>query len=332
MTPDELKQFPPTLVDGAFLIDNSNFEYILSCERAAFFRTVAKREWSGSTSALSFGRAIHKGLELRYKRGGFAHESLADQQSAVLAALGDDPCEPGDWRTPELAADAIHKYAFNYPVEPFEIVTVDGRPMVELPFAVELGEVQLPSPIQLFSRCSSTGVVTLQECSTVPVVWTGKIDLIIRHTGDIWISDHKTTSIFGDTYFHQYELASQFHGYSWVVQKTLGVRVRGVLINVLAIRKPAASGKGKGTTYHRKFIDLQPYLIEEWQVNTLTLLAEFFSALNESYFPMRTNACVNRYGRKCSYHGVCSLPQNQRMMYLMSGDFREATWSPLDED
>lgn len=321
---------PPLLTGGAFLCDNSSFESIFNCERSAFFKLLCKREWNGDQTALNFGSAVHAALEARYKSSEmFAGESKSEQLASGLSSLATRPVESGDWRDESLLREVINQYSLTYPIEDFTILADStGAPCVELPFAIPLGTITLASPIQLQSK-DENGVITLSEYTSIPIIWTGKIDLVVKYQSRNWLADHKSTSIFGPKYFDQYEISGQFSGYAWAVQTILNEPVAGVGINVIALRKPTKTGKG--IEFGRRWISIPQYQIAEWQMNTLNLLANFFAMMHEGNFPMRTTSCVNKWGRKCDYHGVCVLPEPQRMMYLSTGDYKNKTWSPLED-
>jgi hypothetical protein len=216
-----------------------------------------------------------------------------------------------------------------FAVDEFQVHEIDGVPSVELPFAVPLGEITLPESTTFFSKIYQTTEVTSIDLSHVPVVWIGKIDGVIIHKGEYWVMDHKTTSIMGPTYYDQYYMSGQMIGYTWALQKLLNIPIRGVLINVFGVRKPTKTGKG--TEFGRQFISYEQHLINEWQVNTLSLIGQFFANLAAESFPKRTTQCI-RYMRKCAYWDVCNLPAEHRPALLYSNNFKQITWSPLNEE
>lgn len=347
----DLSLRPAIFKGGSFFIDNSTYETVQECDRKAFYRIVYKRELCGRANPLNFGGAVHAALDCRYRAGGFAQDSLNEQCQNGIAYLNENPTD--DWRTAELLVEVMKGYARQYIVEDFTLVATKDpegvvHPFVEVPFAVPLGTIKLDTPLllpnlmmdhllegapmEMYKRIAmeNVGELKLQEFTEIPVVWTGKIDLVIQHNGEYWIADHKTTSMFGDSYFKQYQISSQFMGYKWALEQMLGVEIAGVLINVLAVRKPTKTGKN--CTYHRQYMSIPGHMVEDWKANTLYQLTEFFSSLQNGYLPMRTTSCRTKWHRDCEYLGVCTLPAAQREMYLMTGDFQPVTWSPLREN
>jgi hypothetical protein len=334
---------PPLLKGGALFIDNSNYENIMECKRKGLYRIVHQRQFRGKASALNFGGAVHASLDVRYKRGGPAFDSVQQQLDAGFSHLHAHPVELGDWRTPQLLQEVIMGYSRTYPFDDFQLCTLDeGAPLVELPFAIPMGEVDLAEPILLPSlelaepaglldqALARTGRVEIREFRSIPIVWTGKIDLVINRGGKIWLADHKTTSVFGPSYYEQYGLSSQFSGYAWAIQQALNTTVEGVLINVLAIRKPTKTGKG--VEFDRKYLPIEQYIVNEFHLNTLNVLSDFLNGFVHGRFNMETTSCRNKWQKNCEYKGVCTMEPQSRLLYLHSGDYETAHWSPLHND
>lgn len=329
----DLTPLAPLLNNGAFLIDNSTFEAVLECMRKSLYRIVHKRNLVGDNNALNFGSAVHAAMEVRFRRGGFAIDSLNEQFAAGERSLEERPVDPSDWRTKELLYDCIQSYALTHAVEPWQSLAHPETqlPLVELPFAIPLGEISLRAPITVGNRLGDKqheGPVEVVTVSSVPVIWTGKLDLPIIHNGELWSVDHKTTSVFGEKYFEDYYLSNQMIGYTWTMEQLFERPCAGVCINVFAIRKPTATGKG--TTFGRQFIRYPRELVSEWKHNTLVMLTKFFEALQDQYFPMNMLSCRNKYHRTCDYRSVCLSDDAERQELLYSNVFENVTWSPLD--
>lgn len=305
------------LIDGAFIIDNSNFEYITTCPRSALYHILRRRKSAGHKAALNFGGAVHAGLEIRYK----SQEAIAlvteatysKQCEAVMSYLETHPIRDDEFRTGTFATDVLRAYNTTYISEPFKLLhDASDSPLVELSFAVPIGEVL-----------------------GIPCVWAGKVDLAIQWEGRYWVLDHKTTSILGATYFNQYYNSNQMIGYCWALERLIGKNVAGALVNVLAIRRPTKTGKS--IEFVRQRFEYPSSRIEEWQSNTLGIIENFFHECNKEVkdesdrFPMHTNWCVGKYGM-CPYFDVCTVPTSQKETMLMSGLYDDVTWSPLKED
>jgi len=216
-----------------------------------------------------------------------------------------------DFRTYSCAVELIRRYEEQYPFEQFEVVKGrDGSPMIELPFAIPLGEIE-------------------SEGKVIKLVWTGRIDLVYisSNGGGLYIMDHKTTSIMGPSWEASFTIASQIYGYAWAVEQLCGQPVSGVVINGLGIRKPTKTGKA--FEFSRPFIPVIRSLLDEWKVDTLHIVSDFIENARRGYAPKHTAWCNGKFG-ECPFRKVCTLDGNdQREVMLNSGEFQTNTWSPL---
>jgi hypothetical protein len=304
---------PLPLTDGALLIDTSTLEKYTTCRRSMQYYGIQKREPSGEKVPLTFGKGVHLGLESHYRGHNF------EETIQVMRKFYDNPLHTppeGDHRTLAYSEHLLEKYQLHYYNEPFEILKDDeGEPYVERSFAVFLGNVEYGNPeTELFE--------------SIPVFYTGRIDLIVVWDGKICPLDHKTTSMMGARFFDEFYNGQQPIGYAWAVQKTFGVEVDGFVVNALACRKPTKTGKG--IEFDRMKFAIDPERIVEWEINTLTIIQDMVEDHSRGYFPMETKWCVGKYG-KCPYFEVCTLPHSSRHKMLGSGLYRDVTWSPLED-
>lgn len=324
-----MNPIPLPLLDGdTLLIDNSSLEHFTTCPRSAYYSICRRLRPTGERTALTFGGIIHKILEARYRAQTSLH-AATDQTTAVMMATAER--EFANWSPPEddhrtysTAVELIRKYQETYPFEQFEVVrTPDGAPMVEVPFAIPLGEIAVePSDL--------TGTLDKYKGpTTVKVVWTGRIDLAYLSTngGGLYVMDHKTTSIMGPSYFTQFEISSQLYGYAWAVEQLVSTPVTGVVLNALGIRKPTKTGKA--LEFQRQLIPILRGLLDEWKTNTLYIIADFVEMCRRGYLPKHTSWCVGKFG-ECPFRKVCTLETDeQREVMLGSGEYAENKWSPL---
>lgn len=324
------------LTDGALHIDNSSLERGTTCPRSFLYNFALKRQKAGPRPALDFGRIIHKALEVRYRNA--SHRPLAQIEATQLQILGQEfetyiPPED-DYRTYQLACEAIMAYNARYPVEDFEpAFDPQGQPLVETSFAVPLGFVVLDlkdgQSLTIQNNTQEPEVVSGPCQLTIPVVWTGRIDLAYRREGRLYLMDHKTTSMMGPTFYQDFDLSHATHGYCFALERITGTPVSGYVINALGIRKPTRTGKG--LEFERKSVFVQPELLEEWQQDTLEIVRTLLSYFVEGYFPKHTKWCVGKYGA-CEYFDVCTMPPASRDIILSSGNYKDVTWTPHASD
>lgn len=321
-----------SLVDGnTLLIDNSTLETFTTCPRQASYHAGLRRHSSADKSALKFGDIVHKALDARYRACSAMYAQTAEVEK-VMIAVGQTEYETwsppeDDFRTFSCFVELVKKYGTDYPFESFDIVKLpDGTPFVEIPFALPVGDLEINA--ECFVRDES-GSVSLRFVGTVHVVWTGKIDLVVRNEGRLYVWDHKTTSVMGPTYFLDFELSHAMQGYNWAVQTMLGEPVAGYVINCLGVRKPTKTGKA--FEFMRKVCQADPWKLTEWQQDTMYIVSDFIENVRRQYAPKHTKWCFGKFG-ECPYFKVCSMPPEQREMMLSSGEFQDVTWSPLKND
>ena len=363
--------------DGSltFRVDWSSIESLLGCNRSAEYKLIHSRQ-GGSRSALTFGAAIHAGLEVWYRNKDkigqhvnalleinpyenpsdfiLTREALLSRcYSAIESTFASSP--PSlfpDYRTSDYAIQSFHSYITHYQNEILTPFVHEGKPLVEFSFAYPLGKVELP--IEMFN---SWGVGTLtndieqerfylgrqpdlatQSPLSLPVhiEWTGIIDMLAEINGDLYVVDHKNTSIISQDFFDGFEIAMQPTGYFAAMRAAFpDLPIKGFMANVLACRKPVAAFTKSGKPTSSKPFEAfrRQYHYSDWHVNefkqdALALVEELFANVTNKFFPKKTQWCVGKYG-KCPYFDVCSLPPQSRMDMLMSDQYINNTWKPV---
>lgn len=347
---------PLPLTNGALLVDNSMLELLTTCPRALEYNRLYKRVLSQEKPSLNFGSAIHLALEYRYKR----YQNLPidkeceEGQARILTEhFADHPSPLEDFRTLNWAQELIHRYNIRFPYEDFQLLeykeavdcvhcegnswerndtelteclwcsgTGKNKSMVELPFAL---------PLFTYERELEGGVKI-----EIPVIYTGRIDLPILRDGNIFILDHKTTSILGPTFWDKLKMSAQQKGYAWAFSTLTGQKVHGYGVNAIRVKEPplkvAAEEKDAKKWWNesldRNFYYLSDGELEEWRTNAISLIKEFFYHYQNDFMPQKTSFCTV-FGR-CAYFDVCStFPPTSRPIVLQSGMFTENTWTPL---
>ena len=317
-----MKPYPkPLLTDGAFLIDNSTYESLLTCDRSAEYLIGHKRIMNGERAALNFGAGVHCAMEIRSREQNNAlhHSEFENSQiERLITYFADKPNDDTDYRTADYAIQLVQEYNKAYPVacEPFKTYERDCKSFVELPFALPLGVIEV------------NDVIDGQFYASVPIIWTGRLDSVVVKSGEYWIRDYKTSSIFGPKFFDDFILSGQMMGYTWATQQLIGCQVQGAMIDALIVRRPTKTGKGM--EFARAFQRYSQQSVNEWRINTLHVVADFFAHGKRDYFPMKTKWCNGKYGA-CPYSSVCQQDSQFRDITLESNLYEDQEWSPLNE-
>lgn len=315
-----------------FEIDWSSLESFLVCKRSSMWRLVFSRS-TYQTPALTYGSAMHAALEVYYRglTQGLTHvELLPEMFLAGEHHFMQAPPPTGEWRSYGQFCENLQTYLKEELTKPLYPLKIGDQPMVELPFALPLGEVHLDKTLEFTEALLvENGVEDTQPLyvKKIFIVWTGVIDLVNTHNERTWITDHKTTSVAGDNLFKGYEMSQQFRGYQWAAEKILGEPIQGVVANVLAGRKPTKTGKSFELL--RRFYPYPRHRIDEWPDNILALVEDFIHSLQTGKFPEETQWCINKYG-VCPYFDVCAEAPENRMLMLGSDRFCDNVWNPLD--
>ena len=316
----------PLTDDDCFLIDNSSLERQTTCPRSAEYYLCNRREGSDSRPALGFGGAVHKVLETRYLNLG----KPLDEVRRLMVASADaafttyePPAE--DYRNYDMMMRLIDGYLERYPIEEGTNYVHNSTPCIEVPFALPIGTLDVNADLTIRRP---DGSIVSRHVKTITVVWTGRIDRIYEHCGRLYLQDHKTTSMMGPTYFREFDLSHQVYGYVYSASKLLNKTIYGFCVNTIACRRPTKTGKA--LEYERYIVPLDQSLLEEWLEDTLHIVSDFIEMARRGYFPKHTKWCVGKYG-VCPYQPICSLPPAHREMMLLSGTYKDVTWSPLNQ-
>ena len=307
--------------DWVLQIDNTTMSQFQTCPRSAQHYCIDRRQ-RPDRSPLIFGGAIHAALEQHYKGNG-----IRAAVEAMAAYFEKHPVVQHDeWRTPSYAAQALKAYLQHWDL--MDNLVPVSEEWVEKAFALNIGSFDIKSYLPYtYAQLSDEDDHEHMYVEKLHIQWTGKIDVVTRSSdGVLFVCDHKTSSMGGPTFFADFELAQQTHGYCWAVQKMMNERVGGFILNALLIRKPTKTGVGM--EFDRKTYFYSQESMTEWHKDTLASVESFVHSLTAGFFPKYTAWCMGKYG-KCQYHDVCILPTNQQKLMLSTDQFSNVTWSPL---
>ena len=309
----------PSVIDSSMLAD---FRSCPTRTRMKYFEHWKPRDLSIHLHA---GKSFAAGAEAtrlafylgQYKvpRGEEQYEILdgppGDERRAIacglrvlLATYGDFPVEEGHPKSASQMAGALEYFfsvAFPLTRDHAEPVALsNGKRGIEVSFAEPL---EFPHP--------ETGD---------PILFSGRLDMLTHYAGGLFGEDDKTTSRLGESWARQWDLRSQFIGYSWGVKK-LGYPIQGFLVRGISLQK---------TGY--KHAEASPYypqwLIDEWyeQVHLHDLPAMVRMWESGKWGRSLAEAC-NEYGG-CEFKVICLSDPAAREGWL-EGSFERRRWDPV---
>lgn len=322
-----LTPIPDAPDEYLLVVDNSALEKFTTCPMSAYYYMVAGREAHARNAALTFGGAIHVGME-RLELGA----SPEAQDAAVRQFFLDNPAPPDEYRSAATAVEVMAHYRkrATFPDYAWEIQSDAHGPLVERAFELPLGVVDVNARI-----CTDRFDSFVKR---IHIAWSGRIDLIARCNNRVRIGDHKTTSIAGDQVIQDFQLASGTLGYVWSGRRLWpDLDITGVVINFIHLKRPAKGlgladkgprGGDPALNFFRSYYDYTPERIAWWEHNTLLIVTNFIQALVHNEFSFNTKWCFGKYGR-CPYHDVCIQDDSAiRRSMLMSDMYRDVTWNP----
>jgi len=269
-------------------------------------------------SPLLFGQAVHTGMKHLVLGDGLemaCERAIFDARESKLDMLLD----------PRRNTDSLIRLLTSYNAhvntvyaEKLVPVELNGKKIVEETFSFPIGTIEFKAG-ELFP-----------EAVKIDVWWSGILDLLTYLRNEIWVCDHKTTSVMGDKFVDDKVRSSQMLGYTYVgrlFQEQFTKPVRGVVINALALRST-------GFEFKHFPIPMANWKIEEWQNETLFAIRNIirqaveFISTGEAV-PIREH-CVTKYGQ-CKFFDLCEAPPMVRDRMLDDENlYVTNSWHPIE--
>src|SRR4029077_9049117 len=122
------------------VVDNSTLEVGTRCPTAYFYNCVLRREAFARNAALTFGGAIHKGIEALLRGA-----DKSTQDDIVARYFAENPTPPDEYRTLAAALQILKHYRIRatFPDYEWDILNHQGAPGIERPFDIPSGTLSL---------------------------------------------------------------------------------------------------------------------------------------------------------------------------------------------
>lgn len=293
----ERPMFPHTL-------DSTILGTFRSCPRKAFLQYVQHWKPIAQSVHLVAGGAFASGIEAArnsfYVLGATAEDAEAAGLVALVKHYGDFDCPADSAKSLERMCGALEFYFHNYPLGAdgaTPITLANGRRGIEFSFA---------EPLSV--RHPLTGD---------PILYTGRSDMIAERAGGVYIYDEKTTSSLGASWGRQWEMRSQFTGYSWAAARQ-GIKTAGAIVRGISILKTKYDTL-EVPTYRSQ------YEVDRWEEQTCRDIERMQRMWKEGYWDFSLDGACTEYGG-CSFVRVCksSDPETWLPVY-----FEQRVWCPL---
>lgn len=285
-------------------VDSTMLAAFRSCPRK--FELQYLRHWKPKAESVHLvaGGAFAKGIEVArqafWERGIERDTAYALGLEALIHAYGDFECPPDSAKSLERTLGALEYYFSQYPfgddgMEPLTLP--NGKRTIEFSFAEPL---PFPHPV--------TGD---------PVLYTGRSDMIAAFAGSCYVVDEKTTSSLGASWARQWEMRSQFTGYSWAARNH-GFDVAGTIVRGVSILKTKYDTL-QVPTYRA------PWEIDRWLDQVTSDLRNMQRMWEEGRFDYNLDHSCAEYGG-CTFLQVCKSPDPKSWL---STYFQPRVWDPL---
>lgn len=264
------------------------------------------------SGALGFGGALHAGLAVWYKTGKLELAILEINERWPEGIPVDD------FRTKEKCITVMVEYTKQYPKEGFNVVGAPDNPMIEVPFTIDLGRC-----VPFCRECRMAQPFDAQRCirceaALEPIEYGGIFDGLVEFSNQVFVLEHKSTSVMGPTYFHQFKPNNQVSGYIWAGGELSGKEVVGAIVNAIGVYKSGA------TKFAREITSRSQHSIDHWKRNVQSVCAEIAYHEVTGHWPLRTNACT-LYGL-CEFHSVHVLEHEPEQQKRLEVDYIQDRW------
>lgn len=259
--------------DGRFYINSSSVEIISTCKRKAQYALHMGLRKEDESDALTFGKAIHAGLEEFYKSPDRNINAIIDAFANAASPLAHLP--QTDKRSIDNGVKIMRNYFDVYKNDPWVAYVDDKGPFIERSFEVPF--------MSDFIH--------------------GTVDAVLRNveTDELVVCDHKTATSLSDLAM-RVNPNLQFSIYIWALQ-TMNIPVKRMMVNGIQVAKTKSDLVRIFTG--RDYTDFQ-----EMFESVASAIESYDSSASSGRWPMSTSSC-SHYGG-CQYLDICSLNKNLR--------------------
>lgn len=296
------------------LLDATSLSKVAGCPRYHEIRLEQGLRRPEVSAKMVAGIAVHEGLDYYYAipepRGQVYEENAIEIMAAEWNSWGIDPALTD---APHLTERNLRTVMKNY----FRIWNRERIEVYKPISGLEISDLDLTDVLAAkFKVVDATDTVVMGESSLVmrfevdgePLILSGKPDLPVRKkNGRVYVMDHKTTSGYlSDWFFQTHEVSNKLRGYQAMVEKLLGIKTSGAVINGIYVGQYATNPDSKAAKVSRKTFNFTSQHVQEALRNQLTWrkTIDFYRDLD--YFPQ---ACG--FGG-CSEPGLCRVSPEER--------------------
>lgn len=280
-----------------------------SCPAQFFFSYVENLDSSVISIHLHFGKCFAKGCEI-FRREYYSEGSgqgdfdwaLTKGTEAILQEWGDYEPEydPGT-KTLDRCISALEAYFSEYHpstdyIQPY--MKRDGTPAVEFSFSIPIPEV-------------------LHPVTGLPILYCGRYDMLGIYNDQLLVEDEKTAKQLGQSWRSQFDLRSQFTGYTWAAKQE-GYPVVGALVRGIGLLKTK-------TTFEEVITMRPQWMIDQWYEQLVSDLSRAVESWKRGAWDQDFAEACASYGG-CKFKPLCSSPDP---LAWAESYFLRRSWDPV---
>lgn len=284
--------------EGVLKLSNSEYEPLDACPTKGAFTVLARRLPTKGQLPLIFGGAFHASTEALLRGKTIPEQIEAAMKHAQAEKMGLYEDNKRNYGTLESLA---RMFAAEYEMraKKFKPLDLDGELAIEKTFEMPIGIIYVYD--------------TFGNKVEVEVFLRGKLDILSYWNGkQIWVVDHKTTTVMGEQFTADKMRGSQFLIYVMGAREIMSaydteLDVRGCVVNVAAIRV-------RGFDFQTFDLPFPHWQVEQFKSNLLHRIQTWCNDMSgylrledsEPDFLTCRQSCVTKYG-KCAYFDVCNM-------------------------
>lgn len=286
--------------------DNTMRSHFVSCPRK--FQWEYGQHWKSPWPNIhlhagkAWASALEAGRRAFYIDGKSEEDAHAAAYLKLVEEYGDFDSGKENKSLNRLGEALIYYFtAFPLSTDPAKPYVGRNGPMIEFSFALPLAD-DLLHP--------ETGE---------PIIYAGRADMIATFAGAVTVYDDKTTSALGASWAKQWDLRSQFSGYTWAAQQ-FGIHVTQVLVRGIAILKTEIK-------HAQAITGRPPHAVERWHEQAVRDIRRAISCWKEDYWDFNLAESCSSYGG-CIFSHPCQSANPQE--WIEGGNYIQKIWDPVN--
>jgi hypothetical protein len=292
----------------------SQWSQFRNCRKLCYWRYEENLVPLAEPKPLHFGRVIHSALEQWHSTG-----EILKALAPATAAWANVPEQHHDL----LNANAMMiAYAQHYATEPFNVVHLERT------FDGEIRNPKTGAKSKSFSLA-------------------GRYDGLVKQGNDLWLLEHKTASTISGEYLERLWTDFQITLYAYYVEQTMGLKVAGVIYNILSKTRLQYREKDTDEIYmarlaewyaepgrfHRETILISRDRFDVLRAELWELTQAYLDCKRRGAWYQNTDYCWH-WGRPCSYFPLCRANGDENVkqnFYTRQEPHSELTDNPKED-